>query len=136
MLEAKYVADSVFTKIIKGEIPSHKIYEDDKTFAFLDIHPKTNGHVLVVPKRQVDEFQDLPDDDYIALMQTVKKVARRLKEVYPDKRIGLKVFGLDVPHVHIHVFPFGSIEEYLNTPDMSAEPDNQKLAEIAQKLAF
>src|SRR5437773_8541406 len=106
------MTDSIFTRIIKGEIPSHKVYEDDKTFAFLDIHPKTDGHVLVVPKNQVDEFQDLPNEDYIALMQTVKKVASRLKKNYPDKRIGMNIFGLDVPHVHIHVFPFGSAAEY------------------------
>jgi histidine triad (HIT) family protein len=73
--------ESIFTKIIKGEIPSHKIYEDDKTFAFLDIHPKTPGHVLVVPKNQVQFAWDLPNEDYAALMSTVKKIALRIKEV-------------------------------------------------------
>lgn len=130
------MSDSIFSKIIKGEIPSNKIYEDDKTFAFLDIHPKSPGHTLVVPKKQIDEFQDLPDEDYLALMQTVKKVAKRLKEVLGAKRIGLQVIGVDVPHAHIHVFPFSTIEEYRRRVDMSAEPDHQALAEIAQKLAF
>lgn len=130
------MADTVFTKIIKGEIPCHKVYEDDKTFAFLDIHPKTDGHVLVVPKKEVDEFQDLPDEDYIALMQTIKKVAKRLREVYPNQRVGLQVIGVDVPHAHIHVFPFATMEEYRRPADMSAGPDHDKLATIAQKLAF
>src|ERR1041385_8079567 len=92
------MADSIFTKIIKGEVPSHKIYEDNKTYAFLDIHPKTPGHTLVVPKKQIDQFQDLPDEDYTALMQTVKRVAKRLKEVLGADRVGLEVIGVDVPH--------------------------------------
>ena len=130
------MSESVFSKIIRGEIPCHKVYEDDKTFAFLDIHPKTDCHVLVVPKVQVDEFQDLADEDYTALMQAVKKVANRLKEVYPDKRVGLQVFGIDVPHVHIHVFPFGSAAEYRKPQNMAAEPDHTRLAEVAKKLRF
>jgi len=130
------MADSIFTKIIRGEIPSHKIYEDDKTFAFLDIHPKTAGHTLVVHKKQIDQFQDLPDEDYIALMQTVKKVAQRLKEVLGADRIGLEVIGVDVPHAHIHIFPFSTMAEYRRVADMSAEPDHEALAEMAQKLRF
>ncbi|KKW06439.1 MAG: Histidine triad (HIT) protein [Parcubacteria group bacterium GW2011_GWA2_49_16] len=130
------MSDSVFTKIIKGEIPSYKIYEDDKTLAFLDIHPKVDGHVLVVPKKQINQFQALPDDDYISLMRTVKKVALRLQEVLRPKRIGLQVVGIDVPHTHIHVFPFNNMEEYHRPQDMTKEPDHDKLAEMAKKLAF
>lgn len=74
------MGDSIFTKIIKGEIPCHKVYEDDKTLAFLDIHPVTPGHTLVIPKIQIDEFQDLPTEDYRALMDTVQKVAKRQKK--------------------------------------------------------
>lgn len=128
--------DSVFTKIIKGEIPSHKVYEDELTFAFLDIHPKTPGHVLVVPKRQIDEFQDLPEEDYAALMLTVKKVANRLKDVLHADRVGVQVIGIDVPHAHVHVFPFSNMEEYRRVVDMNAEPDHEELAEIAERLAF
>lgn len=127
---------SIFSRIIAGEIPSHKVYEDEKTLVFLDIHPKTEGHVLVVPKVEVDEFQDLSDKDYEALMSTVQKVAKRLKQVYPDKRIGMNIFGLDVPHVHVHVFPFGNATEYKIGQEIDAEPDHQKLAEVAKKLAF
>lgn len=127
---------SIFSKIIRGEIPAHKVYEDDMTLAFLDIHPKTEGHVLVVPKVEVDEFQDLSDEDYRALMVTVKKVAKRLKQVYPEKRIGMNIFGLDVPHVHIHVFPFASVAEYSIGQHLDTEPDHEQLAAVAKKLGF
>lgn len=130
------MADSIFTKIIKGEIPCHKVYEDDKTFAFLDIHPKTEGHVLVVPKKQIDQVWDLPDSDYQALMQAVKKIGLRIREALRPQRVGVQIIGVDVPHVHVHVFPFDSLQEYRNIPDMSAEPDHQNLAEIAKKLRF
>lgn len=128
--------DSIFTKIIKGEIPCHKIYEDDKTLAFLDIHPIQPGHVLVVPKVQIDQFQDLPDSDYTALWAGVKKIAQRQKSVLNRKRVGIHVVGLDVPHAHVHVFPFDTLEEYRNHPDMSAEPDHAVLAEMAKRLAL
>src|SRR6476661_6363794 len=89
--------DSVFTKIIKGEIPCHKIYEDERTFAFLDIHPIQPGQVLVVPKKQVGFAWDLEDKDYQAVMATAKRVALRLREVFPEKsRVALIIEGLDV----------------------------------------
>ncbi|HEX7368360.1 MAG TPA: HIT family protein [Candidatus Saccharimonadales bacterium] len=128
--------DSIFTKIIKGEIPCHKVYEDDKTFAFLDIHPIHPGHVLVVPKKQVDLLWDLDDTDYQAVMATAKKVAKRIKEVLRPVRVGVHVAGLEVPHVHIHLFPFSSNEDFWTRPDSSAEPDHAALAEMAKKLAF
>jgi histidine triad (HIT) family protein len=130
--------DSIFTKIIKGEIPCHKVYEDDKTLAFMDIHPIQPGHVLVVPKKQIGHFFELPDEDYQALMATVKKVATRLKAVFAEKpRVGIIIEGFDLPdHVHVKVFPAGSGDELRSSPDMSAEPDHAALAEIAQKLAF
>lgn len=128
------MTDSIFIKIIKGEIPSHKVYEDDKTFAFLDIHPMQPGHVLVVPKSQVNEFQDLPNDEYEALFNAVKKISQKLKEVFPAKRVGLKIIGLDVPHAHVHVLPFSSMDEYRSAPDMDAEPNHDELALVAQKI--
>ncbi|MBX4197519.1 HIT family protein [Candidatus Saccharibacteria bacterium] len=130
------MADSIFTKIIKGEIPSHKIYEDDKSIAFLDIHPKTPGHTLVVPKKPIDQFQDLPDEDYEAVMRTVKKVAQRLKQVLSPARIGVEIMGMDVPHAHVHVFGFNSMTEYRNIVDMGTEPDHVTLSEMAKKLSF
>jgi histidine triad (HIT) family protein len=130
------MSDSIFTKIIKGDIPCHKIYEDDKTIAFLDIHPSQPGHTLVIPKLQIDHLWDLPDEDYQALMKTLKKVALHLRETLSVKRVGVHVVGLDVPHAHIHLVPFNTMEEYRHVPDMSAEPDHKALAELAQKLAI
>lgn len=130
------MSDSVFTKIIKGEIPCYKIYEDEKTLAFLDIHPKTPGHVLVVPKKEIDNLWDLPDEDYEALMKTAKKVAVRIQTVLEPQRVGMQVEGVGVPHAHVHIFPFSSLEEYHHTPDLHSEPNHDKLAEMAKKLAF
>lgn len=130
------MADSIFTKIIKGEIPCHKIYEDEKTLAFLDIHPKQPGHVLVVPKKEIDHIWDLSDEDYQALMSTVKKVGLRIKEILKPRRIGIQVEGIGVPHTHVHVFPFQNSAEFYVMADLKAEPDHKSLAEMAAKLAF
>lgn len=128
--------DSIFTKIIKGEIPSHKVYEDDKTYAFLDIHPIQPGHTLVIPKKQIEFAWDLDDEDYQAVMATAKKVARRLKEVMGTRYVGEQIVGVDVPHAHVHLIPFSNVSEFRNVPDMSAEPNHAELAAIAEKLAF
>lgn len=132
------MADSVFTKIIKGEIPCHEVYEDDRTFAFLDIHPIQPGHVLVVPKKQIGFVWDMDSEDYQALMATVQKVGLRLREVFPDKaRVGVMIEGLDVTdRAHVKIFPFSTEQEYRAKPDPSAEPDHAALAELAAKLAF
>ena len=130
--------DSIFTKIIKGEIPCHKVYEDDATLAFLDIHPVQPGQVLVVPKKQIGFVWDMESDDYRRLMETVRKVGRRLREVFPEKeRVGVMIEGLDVAdHAHVKVFAFSNEEEYRQVPDGTAEPDHEALAEVAKKLAF
>ena len=126
--------DSIFTKIITGAIPSHKVYEDALTVAFLDIHPVQSGHVLVVPKKQMDHFDDLPDEDYQAVWQTVKKIAKAQKKAFNPNRVGVQVVGLDVPHAHIHVIPFNSLDEYRNVPNMNAEPNHEELAVVAEKI--
>lgn len=128
--------ESIFTKIIKGEIPCYKIYEDDLTFAFLDIHPKQPGHTLVVPKRQVEFVWDLNDEEYQALAETVKKVALQIRTTLNRPYVGMLVVGIDVPHAHIHVYPFSTTKESQYIPDQSVEPDHVALAEIAKKLAF
>ncbi len=129
--------DSIFTKIIKGEIPCHKIYEDDKTFAFLDIYPVQPGMVLVVTKTQAPTILDLSDEDYQALWATVRKIAARLHDVFPEKkRIGIQVEGLDVPHVHVKLFPVDTGDEFRQKPDMTVEPDHEALAKIAKRLAI
>jgi len=126
--------DSIFTKIINGEIPSHKIYEDDHVFAFLDIHPLTAGHALVVPKKQVEFVWDLDDETYHALMAACKKLAVRLRDVLQVPYVGEKIVGVDVPHAHVHLIPFTNVHEYHQPGDMNSQPDHEQLAALAEKL--
>lgn len=126
--------DSIFTKIAKGDIPAHKIYEDEKTLAFLDIHPVTRGHALVIPKTQVEFIWDLSDEDYRAVMATARKVARRLREATGKQFVSLKVVGTDVPHAHVHLIPFQQTNELQNEPDMDEEVDHEALAAVADGL--
>lgn len=126
--------DSIFTRIINGEIPSHKIYEDDRTYAFLDIHPVQPGHVLVIPKEQVEFVWDLDDVTYQAVMTTAKKIASHQKEVLGTPFVGEMVIGTDVPHAHVHLIPFCSPDEFRRIPDMTDEPDHDALAKMADKL--
>lgn len=127
--------DSIFTKIINGDIPAHKIYEDDKTIAFLDISPVRLGHTLVVPKTQVDQYIDLPNEDYDALWHTVKTVAARLREVLNTDKVGLKIVGVDVAHTHVHLIPFMmSGGEQLLPDDQSPEVTDSELAVLAASL--
>lgn len=126
--------DSLFSRIIKGEIPCHKVYEDAATFAFLDIHPKQPGHVLVVPKKQVEFIWDLSSGDYAAVMVTAQRIGQHIREVLQPRYVGMMVEGLGVPHAHVHVFPFASSEEYYKPADLNAEPDHDSLAEMARKL--
>lgn len=128
--------DSIFTKIIKGEIPAHKIYEDDKTLAFLDIHPIGEGHTLVIPKQQVEFVWDLSDEDYRAVMATAKKVALRLRDVIGKSYVSARIVGIDVPHAHVQLIPFESSDELRHEADMNAEPDHAALADQAEKLKF
>ena len=122
---------SVFSKIIAGEIPCYKIYEDDKAFAFLDIRPETKGHTLVVPKAEVDKIYDLNDEDYIGLMLAAKKVARHMEDVFGARTL-LKVVGTEVPHAHIHLEPLDESWYYGRTLELS----EAEMKEIQEKLAF
>lgn len=126
--------DSVFTKIIHGEIPCHKIYEDERTLAFLDIHPAQPGHTLVIPKTQVEFIWDLDDEDYQAVMTSVKRIGRRIREVLAVPYVGVKVIGTDVPHAHVHLIPFRKGSEFHSQPDMDQEPDHAVLEALAKKL--
>lgn len=96
---------SIFTRIINGEIPSYRIAEDDRHYAFLDINPVSPGHVLVVPKHEVSYIFDLDDEEYTALQVFAKRVAAGLRRAVPCKRVGVAVIGLEVPHAHIHLIP-------------------------------
>ena len=122
---------TIFEKIISGEIPCYKIYEDEKTFAFLDISPETTGHTLVVPKLPIDKIYDLPDEDYIALFATVKKVAQRMEEVFGTRAL-LKVVGTDVPHAHVHVTHLDPSWEHGKTLSLTPE----EMQSIADQLKF
>lgn len=134
----KIMTDTIFTKIIKGEIPSCKVHEDEKTYALMDIYPIQEGQVLVVPKEPANFVWDMNSDDYAALMATVQEVGKRLREAYPHKkRIGVIIEGLDVvDHAHVKVFPFDDHDEFCNVPDHSKEPDYETLDAMAKKLAF
>lgn len=128
--------DSIFTKIIKGEIPCHKIYEDVRTIAFLDIEPAVHGHTLVVPKVQIDQFNQLSDADYHALWSTVKKVANNHQLKLGTDRIGLVIKGVDVPHVHVHVEPFNVGQHLGLGKNNIPKPSQNDLAALAEKLRF
>ncbi len=99
---------SIFSRIVSGEIPSYKVAEDDRHFAFLDINPVAPGHVLVIPKREVDYIFDLTDSEYADLQVFAKHVAEALKKAIPCKKVGMAVLGLEVPHAHIHLVPMQS----------------------------
>jgi histidine triad (HIT) family protein len=129
-------AESIFSKIISGEIPSYKVYEDNRTLAFLDIYAVVPGHTQVIPKTQVEFAWDLEDEDYHALMATVKKVARRLRDVTGSTFIAEKVIGVDVPHAHVHLIPFDDVADVHRANQESGEPDHQALNALAQKLYF
>lgn len=124
---------STFTQIINGEIPCYKIYEDEKTFAFLDIHPETLGHTLVIPKVEVDKIYDLDDETYVALMKTVKKLSKHLEEKL-GSRILWKVVGTDVPHAHVHLTPFDPTWYYGRVVEMTPEKfrDMKRLLELKE----
>ncbi|MDR3298113.1 MAG: HIT family protein [Candidatus Nomurabacteria bacterium] len=122
---------TIFTKIIAGEIPSYKIYEDAHTYAFLDIHPETLGHVLVVPKVEVDKVYELKDSDWLDLWATVKKVALHMETIL-NQRILMKVIGTDVPHAHIHLMPFDPSWQHGRILELS----DAEFQSIATKLAF
>lgn len=127
---------SIFTRIIKGEIPCHKIYENEHVFAFLDIYPVQPGHTLVIPKKQVEFIWDLDDETYQHLMQATKKIALRIREIMDAPYVGERVIGLDVPHSHVHLIPFATLAEFNHPQDMQTDPDHDVLSKIATKLAF
>ena len=120
---------TVFTRIITGELPSYKIYEDAKTCAFLDIAPESEGHTLVVPKIEIDKLYELPDDYYHAVWDTVKKLSQHFEAVTGERTI-IKVVGTDVPHAHVHVVPYNENWQKDKTLDLTDE----QFREIQTKL--
>jgi histidine triad (HIT) family protein len=124
---------TIFSKIIKGEIPCYKVAENDRFFAFLDIRPMTKGHTLVVPVSEVDYLFDLPDDDLADMMVFAKKVATAIREVVPCKRVGIAVLGMEVPHAHIHLVPLNK-ESDLSFQRSPVELTAQEMEELAAAI--
>ena len=118
---------SIFSKIVKGEIPSNKVAEDENYYAFLDINPLQKGHTLVIPKKETDYIFDLPDEELAGLMVFAKKVAKAIGESVPCQRVGVAVLGLDVPHAHIHLVPLNGGDD-LNfcNPKKQYSPEEMK----------
>jgi histidine triad (HIT) family protein len=124
---------SIFSKIVAGEIPSFKIAEDEHFLAFLDIMPLTQGHVLVIPKKETDYIFDLENEEYKSLWIFAKKVAKAIKKTIPCKKVGIAVVGLEVPHAHIHLIPINSVED-MNFSKPKLKPTQEELTEIAKKI--
>ena len=125
---------SIFSKIIKGDIPSYKIAEDDNYYAFLDIFPLQKGHTLVIPKKEVDYIFDLSDDDYIGLMLFAKKVSEKIEKVIGCERVGLTVIGLEVPHAHIHLIPINK-EKDMNFSSPKLKLSQKEFEKIAKEIS-
>jgi len=124
---------SIFTRIINGEIPCHKVAETDDCIAFLDISPLAEGHTLVVPKQEVDRLFDLDDDTYAKLTLFAKQVARGIESVIPCNRVAVAVIGLEVPHAHIHLIPINSMSD-MNFANPRKELSPMQLASIAERI--
>lgn len=118
---------SIFSKIVSGEIPCHKIAEDDNFLAFLDINPLKKGHTLVIPKKETDYIFDIDDSELGALMVFAKVVAKKMKKVLPCERIGVTVIGLEVPHAHVHLIPiFGIADMDFSKEKLSLETEEMQ----------
>tara|TARA_B100000900_G_scaffold406464_1_gene417529 strand:+ start:3487 stop:3879 length:393 start_codon:yes stop_codon:yes gene_type:complete len=125
--------DSIFTRIIKGEIPSFKIAENENFLAFLDVMPLRIGHTLVIPKKQVDYIYDLNDDVLSDLFVFSKQVALKIESKINCKRIGVSVIGLEVPHAHIHLIPINSVAD-IDFSQPKLKLTNDELLEVANKI--
>ena len=123
---------SIFTKILRGELPCHKIDETDDCFAFLDINPNSKGHTLCILKKEIDYIFDLSSDDYQKLMNFSRKIAIALKKSVNCKRIALSVVGLEVPHVHVHLIPLESMSD-MNF-DRSIKLDDNEFKSLVEKI--
>jgi histidine triad (HIT) family protein len=124
---------SIFSKIVSGEIPSHKVAETNDFLAFLDVSPLVMGHVLVIPKKEVDYIFDMDDELYAGLTLFAKQVAKGVKAAFPCKKVGVAVIGLEVPHTHIHLIPMNNVSD-MNFAKEKLKPSKEELAEAAVKI--
>ena len=125
---------SIFTRIIKGEIPCYKVAEDDQFFAFLDIRPLAKGHTLVVPKKEIDYIFDLDDKLIADMMKFSKKVGLAIEKVVPCKRMGMTVLGLEVPHAHIHLVPINSVYD-IDFKKPPVDMEQQEFVDLAEQIS-
>jgi histidine triad (HIT) family protein len=124
---------SIFSKIIAGEIPAHKVAETNDFLAFLDISPLAEGHVLVIPKKEIDYIFDIDDETYMGLQMFAKIVARGIKKAIHCKKVGVAVIGLEVPHAHIHLIPMNRVDD-MNFSRPKLNPTKEELEATAQKI--
>jgi len=124
---------TIFSKIIAGEIPSYKITENEKFYAFLDIFPLVKGHVLVIPKIEVDKFFDIPDDYLIEMLIFAKPIAKAIEKSFQCDRCGIEVIGLEVPHAHMHLLPINSSDD-LNFTRKKLKLSQEELIEVQNKI--
>ena len=126
---------SLFSKIVKGQIPCYKVAETNDFLAFLDINPNAKGHTLCIPKKEIDELFDLDNNTYNGLMKFSREVAIALKKTIPCKRIGMSVIGLEVPHVHVHLIPINSMEDmqFIKKLDKQTPSEFTEVAEAISK---
>ena len=124
---------SIFTKIIQGDIPSYKVAENDRYFAFLDISPNSKGHTLVVPKKEDNRLFHLSEDEYLKLMQFSYKVAKAIERAVPCERVGMSVIGLEVPHIHVHLIPLHTMDDANFSKKEELTPEMFK--EIASEIS-
>lgn len=128
---------TIFSRIAKGEIPSYRIAEDERFYAFLDINPVAPGHVLVIPKKEVDYLFDLEDDEFMALELFAKRIAEAMKRALPCKRIGTAAIGLEVPHAHIHLIPLNSEADMdFRAPKKQLSPEKMEAIAAAIRAAL
>ncbi len=124
---------SIFSKIISGEMPSHKVAENDQFLAFLDINPLVMGHVLVIPKAEVDYIFDMPNEELAALHVFAKQVALAIQKTVPCKKVSVAVIGLEVPHAHVHLIPINSMDD-CNFSRPKLNPNSEELAAMAKAI--
>ena len=125
---------TIFSKIVRGEIPSYKVAENENFYAFLDINPLAKGHTLVIPKREVDYIFDLEDDEIAAMQVFTKRVATAIKKAFPCIKVGQAVLGLEVPHAHIHLIPMQSERDMLFT-NPKLKLSNEEFIEVANRIS-
>ena len=125
---------SIFTKIVKGEIPCYRIAESDRYLAFLDIRPLAKGHTLIIPKEEIDYYFDLDDELLAGLMVFAKGIAKAIEQVVPCARVGVAVVGLEVPHAHVHLVPINTVGD-LSFAKEPVQMERTDMAQLAEQIS-